>query len=39
MLPEGDKGKSEGGEIGELILQRVQLEYIEGSQGTGRCRS
>lgn len=39
MLPEGDKGKSEGGETGELILRRVQLEYTEGNQGTGRCRS
>lgn len=39
MLSEGDKRKSEGGEMGEVILKRVQLEYIEGNQGTGRCRS
>lgn len=39
MLPEGDKGENEGREIGELILKRVQLEYIEGNQETGRCRS
>lgn len=39
MLPEGDKGRSEGGEIGEVMLKRVQLEHIEGNQGTGRCRS
>lgn len=39
MLPEGDKGKSEGGEMGEEILKRAQLEYIERNQATGRRRS
>lgn len=39
MLPKGDKGKSEGGEMGEVILKRDRMECIEGNQGTGRCRS
>lgn len=39
MLPEGDKGKSEGGKMGEVILKADWVEYTERNQGTGRCRN
>lgn len=39
ISPGEDKGKSEEGEMGEVILKTDWMEYTEVNWGTGRCRS